>query len=88
MCETSDAQHSGLIDTSIIAEVLDGKGPWVALHELFYVTAKKCGWMEICRIHERFDPQKYRYMGLFCILWAWEVFRHESGGDESFSLKL
>jgi len=60
MSEKCDTQHSNLIDTSIIAEVLDGKGPWVALHELFYSTAKKCGWMEICRIHDRLDPQKYR----------------------------
>ena len=60
MPENRDAQRSSPIDTSIIAEVLDGKGPWVSLHELFYLTAKKCGWMEICKIHDRLDPQKYR----------------------------
>lgn len=60
MSENRDAHHS-IVDTSIIAEVLDGKGPWVALHELFYLTADKCGWMEICRIHDRLDPKKYRY---------------------------
>ena len=49
------------MDTSIVAEVLDGKGPWVALHELFYLTAQKCGWVEICRIHDRLDTKKYRY---------------------------
>ncbi|XP_078380144.1 integrator complex subunit 10-like [Oculina patagonica] len=59
LSENSDARHS-IVDTSIIAEVLDGKGPWVALHELFYLTAKKCGWMEICRIHDRLDPKKFR----------------------------
>ncbi|XP_020611748.1 integrator complex subunit 10-like isoform X2 [Orbicella faveolata] len=59
LSENSDAQH-GIIDTSIVAEVLDGKGPWVALHELFYLTAQKCGWAEICRIHDRLDPKKYR----------------------------
>ncbi|KAJ7326017.1 Integrator complex subunit 10 [Desmophyllum pertusum] len=58
MSENRDAHHS-IVDTSIIAEVLDGKGPWVALHELFYLTADKCGWMEICRIHDRLDPKKY-----------------------------
>ncbi|XP_078380453.1 integrator complex subunit 10-like isoform X2 [Oculina patagonica] len=59
LSETCDARQS-IVDTSIIAEVLDGKGPWVALHELFYLTAKKCGWMEICKIHDRLDPKKYR----------------------------
>jgi len=60
LSENSDTQHS-IIDTSIVAEVLDGNGPWVALYELFYLTAKKCGWAEICRIHDRLDPKKYRY---------------------------
>ena len=58
--EHSDTQYNSLVDTSIIAEVLDGKGPWIALHELFYLTAKKCGWIEICSIQERLDSQKYR----------------------------
>ena len=58
--EHSDTQHNSLLDTSIIAEVLDGKGPWIALHELFYLTAKKCGWIEICNIQGRLDSQKYR----------------------------
>lgn len=63
LSENSDAQHT-IIDTSIVAEVLDGKGPWDALHELFYLTAQKCGWVEICRIHDRLDPKKYRYGSL------------------------
>ncbi|KAM7450919.1 Integrator complex subunit 10 [Porites harrisoni] len=58
--EHSDTQYNSLVDTSIIAEVLDGKGPWIALHELFYLMAKKCGWIEICSIQERLDSQNYR----------------------------
>lgn len=59
LSENFDAQQS-IIDTSIVAEVLDGQGPWIALHKLFYLAAKKCGWMEICRIHDRLDSIKYR----------------------------
>ena len=59
MSENFDARHS-IVDTSIIAEVLDEQGPWIALHELFYLTAKRCGWTEICRIHDRLDSKKYR----------------------------
>ena len=59
---TEDSRdHQSYIDTSIVAEVLDGKGPWVVLHEHFHLVAKKCGWNEICRIQERIDPQFYRY---------------------------
>ena len=58
--EGFDNSHGSAVDNSIIAEVLDCKGPWVALHELFYLVAKKCGWIEICKIHDRLDPQKYR----------------------------
>ncbi|XP_029186140.2 integrator complex subunit 10-like isoform X2 [Acropora millepora] len=58
--EGFDTSHGSAVDNSIIAEVLDCKGPWVALHELFYLVAKKCGWIEICKIHDRLDPQKYR----------------------------
>nr|XP_058956330.1 integrator complex subunit 10-like [Pocillopora verrucosa] len=59
MSENFDV-HQSIVDTSIVAEVLDGQGPWIALHELFYLAAKKCGWVEICRIRERLDSKKYR----------------------------
>ena len=59
MSENFDV-HQSIVDTSIVAEVLDGQGPWIALHELFNLAAKKCGWVEICRIRERLDSKKYR----------------------------
>lgn len=73
MSENFDV-HQSIVDTSIVAEVLDGQGPWIALHELFYLAAKKCGWVEICRIHERLDSKKFRWRISFLesrSLWLW-----------------
>ncbi|XP_068732945.1 integrator complex subunit 10-like isoform X3 [Montipora capricornis] len=60
LSDNFDTRLSSAVDNSILAEVLDGKGPWMALHELFYLAAKKCGWIDICKIYERLDPQKYK----------------------------
>ena len=62
LSESFDTRLSSAVDNSILAEVLDDKGPWMALHELFYLAAKKCGWIDICKIYERLDPKKYKYV--------------------------
>lgn len=66
--------------------MLDGKGPWVSLHELFYLTAQKCGWVEICRIHDRLDPKKYRYGPWDSHPGGWGVLPNEKVGDTCWKI--
>ena len=47
-------------DRNIIADIQDGKGPWVKLFELFCLTANKCGWTQITRILDKLDILAHR----------------------------